>query len=148
MRKNFRTLCVVTLTMAFTGLVFASRMETQELRWSELQAAVQGKQVEIVLSDDRQLEGKVLEVTPDILRLKTGSNVTELPRATITTLALTKIKGRWRAGGAAIGFAIPAGALGERGQGALGLLAFGGGVIGHFAGREADRKTVLIRVLP
>jgi len=148
MRKILRTLCVAMLTLAFTGLVFASGMETQELRWSELQAAVEGKKVEIVLTDGRQLEGKVLEVTPDVLRLKTGGNVTELPRATITTLAWTKIKGRWRAAGAVIGYAVPGGLLGERVQGPLILVPIGAGLIGYLAGREADRKTVLIRVLP
>jgi RNase P/RNase MRP subunit p29 len=58
-----------------------------QLRWSELGAAITGKLVAIPQPEESSVEGRVIAVEPDALRLETeNTGEIAIPRASITAL--------------------------------------------------------------
>ena len=86
-----------------------------ELKWNELGQAVSGKKVMVALTDGGIIEGQVLEVGSDALRIdvKETSNPQDYPkgqnsvrRSLVSVVRLKEVRGNWRAIGTAIGVGV------------------------------------------
>jgi hypothetical protein len=168
-RNNRVWLRGIPLMLVFLGLilsVWAMREEHVQMKWEELSAVLPGKTVSTVLRSGSAIEGKVLSVEQDALRIdisETSDGYDKGPssirRFQISVLRVESTSGPWRGIGAAIGGG--AGAAGgaaaysrfdnENASGAgagiaAGLIG-GGAVLGYLLGRSADRKALIISVV-
>ena len=161
-------------TSSFAALMFAASLQAagpQEisLRWNELEPAIAGRQVQMVLPGGARIEGRALVVQPDalVLRITRTSDKklqpkgeTALARSSVSVLRVVKSGIRWRVIGITVGTALVAAAgttISIRthvnaenlakyiGYGSAGML--GAGVGGYLVGRRADRQTTMIRIV-
>jgi len=97
------------LTLALSQML---RGEELSLRWTELEPAVAGRQVKIVLPNGARIEGRVAAVEPEGLRTritKTSDQKVQpkgevlLPKTSVSVLQVMSIGIRWRILGTAIG---------------------------------------------
>ena len=144
----------------------AAKEEQLELKWSEFRQAVSGKKVMVALTDGEILEGQVLDVGSDDLRIdvKETSNPQNYPkgqnsvrRSLVSVVRLKEVRGYWRAIGTAIGVGatVPLGIAvrphthnATAGNIVVGVLIGGGAAAGYFGGRAADRRVVVITIVP
>jgi hypothetical protein len=144
-----------------------------ELKWSELGSLISGHTVELTLPGGAKVKGDVAAVREDALAIdvrKTSDakayprGGTTIPRASVTTLRLERSRGRWGrilgsvggvVAGAALGGYVANAATDPRDFQNIGTVAVGalaGGVAGSLAGyqlgRIADRKVIVIRIVP
>ncbi len=123
----------------------------------------------VALTDGEILEGQVLDVGSDDLRIdvKETSNSQDYPkgqnsvrRSLVSVVRLKEVRGNWRAIGAAIGLGVtvPLG-IGfvqhgdnegnpELAATIAAVLIGGGAAAGYFGGRAADRRVVVITIVP
>jgi hypothetical protein len=157
-------------TLLLTHGLCAAGQKDLSLRWTELTPAVADRQVRITLPNGPRIEGKVVAVDPQALRIKitkTSDKIGQpkgefsIPRTAIPVLQLVQYGSRWRIFGTAVG-PILMGAAGAsvyaRGAGSvddipkyigIGAAAvIGSGVGGYFLGKRADRRVTTIRILP
>ncbi|MFQ5740593.1 MAG: hypothetical protein ACE5JX_16430 [Acidobacteriota bacterium] len=120
-------LCAIAFS---AGLETLAAVENVQLKWSELGAVIEGRKIETVLVDGTALKGKAITVGTEYLELeiKETSNAAKypkgparVPRESLSVLQFTEVRGSWRAIGTAIGF---------------------------FAGRSADKRTVVVSIVP
>src|SRR5690348_15605373 len=95
MRAWIAAVVAVVLTLPLTQPVDAqtvpeagSKKKTVQLHWSELAAAVVLKRVAVGTPEGLRVEGQVIAVEPDALRLQIKKGETRIPRASITTIEL------------------------------------------------------------
>ena len=159
-----KSLLVLLLWLPAAGL---ARERQVELAWSDLEPAIQGKKVALVLPDGVRIEGPVLAVEPDALvmdvRKSSGRALhpqgkTSVPRASAGTLEMRGRGTKWQIIGAAIGAApgIVACAIvakyvenegGTNNLTALCAVPLGAGLgLGYWAGRAADKRVTYIKV--
>jgi len=145
--------------------VSAGQSDRAETRWEDLEQVVSGRLVSTVLTDKTELYGRVLGVSSDGLRFEVRRTSDKrayprgevvVPREQLSVLSYAETKGKWRALGTAIGAGAgaAAGSLGAvrmnnegnaAAAGAIAASAVGAGAAaGYFAGRSADRRTVLV----
>jgi hypothetical protein len=158
------------LTFALTQLLRAGADPRElSLRWTELDSAVAGEQVRILLPSGARIEGKVAAVEVEGLRAritKTSDRRLEakgevvLPRASVSVLQVVTHGVGWRILGTAIG-PILVGAAGAsvaaRGAGTVNDLpkyvgfgaaaVVGTGIGGYYLGKRAGRKITTIRIV-
>jgi len=147
-----------------------------EVRWGELAGAVGNRDVALTLPDGAIVEGTVVEVQNEALKLQIKkttdsryrrSPLVTIPRASVKILQTREIRGPWRAigaaafagGGAVAGWAIAEGVFHVSGEGSgiwsepkgpalvLGL-AGGGGLAGYLIGRKSDRQITYLKIVP
>lgn len=174
-RNTSRSRVTLFRLLLLCGIAFSVTMQTQaevenlKLKWSELGAVIEGRKIETVLVDATALEGKAVSVGADHLELeiKETSDATKyptgparIPRESLSSLQFTEIRGSWRALGTAIGAGAGAAvgiptyqymeneAAGEKGAAIAAGLVGGGAVMGFFAGRSADKRTVVVTIVP
>lgn len=159
---------VAVLCLVGLQAVSASQSDRVETRWEDLEQVVSGRLVSTVLADKTELYGRVLGVSSDGMRfdVRRTSDKRAYPegevvvaREQLSVLNYAETKGKWRALGTAIGAGAgaAAGALGavrmnnEGNSAAAGTVAAAavgaGATAGYFAGRGADRRTVLVVLL-
>ena len=146
----------------------AAKEEQLELKWNELGQAVSGKKVMVALTDGGIIEGQVLDVGSDALRIdvKETSNPQDYPkgqnsvrRSLVSVVRLKEVRGNWRAIGTAIGVGVTVSSVilavqqADEVAPAAGLvlgggLIVGGAAAGYFGGRAADRRVVVITIVP
>ncbi len=163
-----REKCVIFLVGLLLILTpaLAAKEEQLELKWNELGQAVSGKKVMVALTDGGIIEGEVLEVGSDALSIdvKETSNPQDYPkgqnsvrRSLVSVVRLKEVRGNWRAIGAAIGVGatVPLGIVvrphthnATAGNIVVGALIGGGAAAGYFVGRAADRRVVVITIVP
>jgi hypothetical protein len=139
------------------------------LRWNELESAIAGQQVRMVLPGGARIEGRALAVQPEALIIKItktsdkklqSKGEASVPRSAVSVLQLVKTGNRWRAVGTTVGLGLVAAAgtaiairthvsaenlLKYVGYGSAGML--GAGIGGYFIGRRADRHVTIIRIV-
>ncbi len=148
--------------------ISATQSDRVETRWQDLEQVVSGRTVSTVLADQTELHGRVLGVSSDGMRFDVRRTSDKraypkgevvVPREQLSVLSYAETKGKWRALGTAIGAGAgaAAGALGavrmnnEGNSAAAATVAAAavgaGATAGYFAGRGADRRTVLVVLL-
>jgi hypothetical protein len=126
-----------------------------ELKWSELAPMIQSRRVELTLVDGVKLKGKTVVVREDSIVLENAS----VPRSSVSLIKLEKARGSWgrRLGtvigvvsGLVVGGYVTAVATNSAGAGIPLFLGMASGVTlgGYYIGREIDRRTTLIKVVP
>ena len=168
MRAWTAAVVAVVLTLPLTVPMAAqtapptgSNKKAIQLHWSELAAAVVLKRVAVGTPEGLRVEGQVIAVEPDALRLQVKKGETRIPRASVTTIDLRQKRIRGRiigtvAGGAlglagvvAVVFACWHGCPHEgRADAAIFAVLIGTPVAGYFLGNWADRKNTRITILP
>lgn len=140
--------------------------------WSELGPLISGKKIGLVLLSGDRLEGRVLGVERDALVLritKTRSpktlpkGVASVRRPSVAEIHLVHRQYAWRVLGTAVGAAVGLAAgwwaarliCYEESPGCtapavaafLGIAA-GTATLGHLAGRDADRRVTILKIIP
>ncbi len=138
-----------------------------ELKWTELAPMIVSHRVDLSLNDGGHLRGEAIAVREDTLVLDVrGSSGTKsypkgsatVPRSAITLITLQGSRGSWgRTLGTTLGVLTGLGIGGyaaahtDSGGKAVSILiavASGVAVVGYYAGRELDRRTTRITILP
>ena len=165
---KIREKCVIVLVglLLILSPTLAAKEEQLELKWSELGQAVEGKKVIVALTDGVIIEGQILDVGSDALSMdvKETSNPQNYPkgqnsvrRSLVSVVRLKEVRGNWRAIGTAIGVGatVPLGIVvrphthnATAGNIVVGVLIGGGAAAGYFLGRAADRRVVVITIVP
>ncbi len=163
-----REKCVIFLVGLLLSLspALAAKEEQLELKWSQLGQAVSGKKVTVALTDGGIIEGQILDVGSDALSMdvKETSNPQNYPkgqnsvrRSLVSVVRLKEVRGNWRAIGTAIGVGagVSLGLLARphthnatAGNIVVGVLIGAGAAAGYFGGRAADRRVVVITIVP
>ena len=158
-------LIIFSLMFLVLQPVWGVREERVEMTWGELGTAVTGRDVVTILRSGAEVEGKVVSVEAQALRIeisKASGNYSRghnsIPRSEVSVLRLETRSGPWRAIGATIGGGAGAAAgipiyswfdnEGNGGTGgaiAAGLIG-GGAVLGFLVGRSSDKKALVISV--
>ena len=148
----------------------AAEPKVLSLRWSELESAVGGGKVKIVLPDGLRIEGRVMAVEPEVLRIRITRSSdrhaqpkgeASIPRHAVSVVEVVKYGKLWRLLGA---LAIPAGAASaaaitfprDVSEGPVPGIVLGvslAGVAGtalagYYLGKRADRHRTTIRIIP
>lgn len=157
--------CVLALSLLMP-LPTEARSKQRQYRWAELEARIKNRNVSFVLPDGTYVQGKVLGVEPDNLRLKVNetSNAAVqskgeslIPARSLSVLRVMETGKKWRiictpavpivvvAAIARIAGSLPeSGASGENAVAAGVGAAFAGG---YFLGWALDRKTTEIEII-
>ena len=149
-------------------LLAAGPREVQS-KWDELAPLVMGRKIALVLPAGTHVQGKVLAVEQDGLRMKVTRTSDRkvlakgerlIPRQSVSVLHLTEYRKAGRilctVGSVALAAAIIASQKIDLYEGPLVVIVptmatvgtIGVGVGGYFAGKRIDRREVLIRVAP
>jgi hypothetical protein len=164
---------LIALSFALTCLAATSALaaarKNLSVKWADLNQLVVGKKIELVLQGGLGIQGKVLVVKPDALRLRVTSTSDEkvlkpgvrgIPRSSVSLIRMEKLSKRWRAiltpavpAVALLGMSVAASRvhplpdpikLGEIAVGITAAAALGGYVIGrHLDVRERVQITAL-----
>jgi len=163
-------LLLISVVLTAIPSQLAAESKVIQLRWEELSPIISGQEVQFVLPDGTLLRGDVFAVEADSLAnnvKKTSDKAnhpkgpTSVPRASISSLDLTKTTIHGRVIGTTVG--VGAGALlgtatlfamcYERscnsGAATAATLGVGVGVslLGHFLGRSADMHVTTIKIV-
>lgn len=154
---------VFLLSLAFVPAACGAVQEKVRLSWNELPKVVSGRQIHATLEGRAWIEGKVLAVEPDGLRMRVSFSSDEkrfptgqskVPAAAVLSIRTSEYSRRWRA---LLTPAVPAALLAAMAavtarvgpapepQKVIGIgvgVAVGGTVAGYLAGRRLDRKRV------
>ena len=161
-----RTMRLIALSLVVAASAFA-QPKPLELKWNELAATIVGHPIELTLPDGAKLRGEaayvrdnelVMDVTNTSDRVKHPKGNANIPRDAVTTLKVERGRGSW---GRGVGLTI--GLLGgmslgsftayhtSSGAGALATflgVSTGSSVLGYKVGRELDKKSTVIKVIP
>jgi hypothetical protein len=151
------------------ALTAAALQAQPEVSWSALAPRVDGRNVALALPDATRIEGRVIGVEPEGLRVhvskSSNRNVVSkgerlIPRPSISLVRIVEHRGKGRLL-ATLGFAAAAAAVAiavappvDGGYGIIFVpMAQAGGVIGaaiggYYTGKAIDRRVTQIRVLP
>jgi hypothetical protein len=164
---------VLFMALFWGGATGLAALRPMELKWSELDSVISGHAVELTLPGGARVKGDVAAVREDALAIdvrKTSDakaypkGGTTIPRASVTTLRLERSRGHWgrilgplggSVAGALLGGYITNAVTDQRDLANLGKVGFvglvsgvAGGVAGYYLGRVADRKVIVIRIMP
>ena len=162
-------MAVIGIFLLTLSSALAAKQERLKLNWSDLEQAVKGRTVEMVLPDGEHIKGQVLTVSSAalVIDVKTTSNQqaypkgkNSIPRCSVSALRLTQVRGRWRWIATAIGASTAIAVLAvllrreggwkvspQKGVAIAAGLSAGAGGIGYFAGRGADRRLTVITIV-
>ena len=93
------------IALLVAGTCFAAGKESKELAWAELAPAIAGKKIQLILPGGVAIQGNVLGVEPEALRLdvtktsekkaiRKGEN--SIPRPAVSTICISRHTKRWR----------------------------------------------------
>ena len=160
---------LVSLLLIAPFMICADNPATATAKWSDLPGLVTNRKVALVLPAGTQVEGKVLRVEPEGLRIRVSKTSDRgavakgerlLPRQSVSVLRLTEYRRLGRllctAGAMATAGIIVAAQDMDLYEGALVAIvpavAAGGtaglGVAGYFIGKRIDKRVIYIRVSP
>jgi hypothetical protein len=143
-----------------------SQSKPLELKWSELAGMVAGHSVELTLAGGGAVAGEALAVREDSILMdvrKTSAGEFQkgsaaIPKGSIGLIKLERGRGGWgRTLGTVLGvisgLTLGGWAAAHTHSAAAGIptflgIASGVSLTGYYAGRELDRRTTLIRVVP
>jgi hypothetical protein len=155
---------LLLLSLTFLPAVCGAVHEKVRLSWSELPKVISGRQIHVTLEDRAWIEGKVLAVESDGLRIRVSFSSNEkrfpagqskVPAAAVISIRTSEHTRRWRA---LLTPAVPATLLvamaavtasvspAPEAQKVIGIgvgVAVGGTVAGYWAGNRLDRKRVI-----
>lgn len=157
------------LLCAGHALLLAAGQPETKWKWSELSPIVTDHKVALVLPAGTEIEGKVLSVEPDGLRLRVtrtsdrnavGKGERLIPRQSVSVLRLTEYRKMARLlctlGAVAIAGLVVASQDIDVYEGPAVIIVpavtavgtAGAGVAGYFIGKRIDKKVLYIRVAP
>jgi hypothetical protein len=95
----------VWIALLVASNCFAAGKQRKELAWAELGPAIAGKKIQLVLPGGVEIQGNVLGVEPEALRLdvtktsdkkviRKGEN--SIPRPAVSTIRISRYTKRWR----------------------------------------------------
>lgn len=165
-RKQWKKTFFLFVLLALVQPALGMKEEKISLRWEALDVVVSGRKVLTILRDGTEVEGQVVSVEPDALRIELSKSspkypkgIRSIPRSQVGVLRFEETSGPWRllgalmggGGGAVAGIAVYSRFNNEANPGAgagiaAGLIG-GGAAIGYFAGRSADQKAVIISII-
>jgi hypothetical protein len=139
-----------------------------ELKWDELASMVVGQNVQMVLPDGTAIKGEAVSVREDALLMDikhtSESSIHPkgnalIPKASVNLIQLERRRGSWGRSlgtivgvltGIVVGAYVAATRTNSAGTGIPTFLGIAGGISvgGYLVGREADKRTTLIRVVP
>ena len=159
---------VIAVLLSIQGLVAAER--DLSLHWRELQPAVADGKVKIALPNGARIEGTVVAVEPEALRIKISKTSDKkvqpkgealIPRTQVSIAQVVKYGKKWRivgalAGPAAVAAVAAAAFPYDVTEGFVPVIvlsvsvaaAAGAAIGGYYIGRSADRQTTTIRIIP
>ena len=145
----------------------AGSEETLQVRWQEVEALVEDKDIRVLLREGIQLKGRVTGITPNSMHMLVKDTSDEqnypqgqnaIPESSVQTIRYTVTQGPWRAIGAAAGAGV--------GIPAARAVSFSSGsksigkttishiavipamtLIGYFVGRVGDRHHIVLKVV-
>ena len=151
------------------GLLLADGPRQTQMKWNEIPPLVTGKKVALVLPAGTEIQGKVLSVEPEGLRMKISKTSNRhdmakgerlVPRQSVSVLRMTHY-GKW---GRIIGTTAPIaaaliavsaqdisvyeGPLVVAVPAAIAAGTAGASVGGYFIGKRIDRRETYIRIAP
>jgi hypothetical protein len=156
-----RSLVAAFLLIASLLPAFAGERKRLRLSWSELGPAVADRKIATVLRGGTAIEGKVLGVESDALRLRvtwtTDSKVvrkgeTSIPRSSVSVIRMGRYSKHWRLiltpgfpaaliGGMAVGVSMHHYAPGPQQIIPIGIgVTLGGTLAGYYVGKRLDRR--------
>ncbi len=160
---------VIALAMSLLLVADAPAIEKVSLDWRDVAKATSGKKVVVVLSDQSQVGGKIVEVQSDRLVFDVRKTLptdqhrkgrTSFPRKDVSMIRILRRGFWWQLTGASAGFFLGGYAGYQAGSRAFGDNSGGRGLslalvvmtgitlVGLLLGRQADQKTILIEVVP
>ena len=161
-----RTLRLLVISLA-TVACAVSQPKPLELRWNELASTIVGHPVTLTLPDGAKIRGEaayvreneiVIDVTNTSDRTNHPKGSATIPRASVSTLSVERGRGSWGRGlGTTVGVitgltlgsyaGIQTNSAGAAIPVFLGITA-GTSVVGYKLGRELDKKSTMIKVVP
>ncbi|MEO8049901.1 MAG: hypothetical protein ABI833_05750 [Acidobacteriota bacterium] len=166
---NLKAPTALLVAFALAGQPMATAApKPLELTWSELSSKIQGRTIELTLPGGTTVGGEVAVVREEslVLNVRKTSDVKDypkgsatIPRASVTVLSLIETEGKWGrkmgtglgtlagvlAGGFIAGTTAPSPGAGLA---MFGAVTGAGSLGGYYLGKSADRKTILIRLVP
>jgi hypothetical protein len=166
MTVNCRGLfCLVVWCMGHAAL--SAESKPLELKWTELASMIASHRVDLALSDGGIVSGEAIAVREDtlILDVRRSSGTKQypkgnaaIPRSTITLITLERSSGTWgRTLGTTLGVVTGLGIGGysaahtdSGGVAVAVLVAVTSGltVVGYYAGKQLDRRSTRITIVP
>lgn len=168
-KTMFAGTLITTLLWMSQSLALGGELKPLQLTWSDLDSHVAHQKVGLVLPDGTHIEGKVVQVEPDGLRLdvrKTSDRKAHpkgkqlIPRQWVSVLRCTEYRRTGRLiGTIAAPAAVAAGMLAGaprylEGPGLILIPAIGAGAVagaaagGYYVGKAVDKKVTEIRIVP
>jgi hypothetical protein len=161
-RRDFSFTLVVALLLTASQIpACAGERKKLRLPWSELGPAVADRKIAMVLPSGTAVEGKVLGVEPDALRLHvtwtTDSKVvrkgqTSIPRSSVSVIRMGRYSKHWRLlltpgfpaallGGMAVGVSMHHYSPAPQQIIPIGIgVTLGGTIAGYYVGKRLDRR--------
>jgi hypothetical protein len=151
------------------GLAGAGEPSQLRLKWEDLNPNIANQKVSFVLPDGTRVEGKVLGVEPDGLRLRVSKSSNRhsqpngehlIARGSVSFLRVTEYRKIGRLLGTAAAIGIAAGIVASRHvnsyEGYLAVIApiaaagsiAGSAIAGYYAGKALDKRVTEITVVP
>jgi hypothetical protein len=162
-------LTAAALVLAACGWLRAGEPRQERLKWENLEARIAGKKVALVLPGGTHVEGKVIGVEAEGLRLNVSKSSNRgvqpkgkhlIPRASVSVLRVTEYRQLGRLlgtlGAAALAGGIVAAQSVDVYEGALVVIVpvveaggiIGSGVGGYYVGKALDKRVTEIIVVP
>jgi len=164
-----RSLAALLAVLCFPGPApLSAKSKPLELKWNELAPFVSKQTVQLVMPGGAKIKGQLVAVREDALVLDVRSTTdlkaypkgsATIPRASVTTLNLERPKSAWgrvlgtvlgMLSGMVVGGYTAYSVANSDGTGIAVFLGVAAGftLAGYFLGRELDRKSTEIKVVP
>jgi hypothetical protein len=161
-----------TLILAFHLCLWCTYVPAQsiplELKWNELTPLIGGQMVQMVLPDSTTIKGEAIAVREDalLMDIKRTSNPSVhpkgnalIPKASVNLIRLERRRGSWGRSlgtvvgvltGVVVGAYTAATTTDSAAAGIPVFLGIAGGVSvgGYLIGREVDKRTMMIKIVP
>ncbi len=154
-----RKIAIVLMAVLLSAVSWAGDVGQERIKWGELEARIRGRKVALVLPDGTHLQGKVIAVEPDGLRLNVKGKPL-VPRRSVSLLRVTEYRKLGRiigtVGAAAAAGGIAAAAYPDIYEGTVIIVVpavvaagvAGSAIGGYYIGKKFDKRVTEITIVP